>query len=102
MRILYIVDYSSFRGGASKSALILAKEMVKRGNEVFIMCPKGIEIQGDGFDFVEVEEFSKEFPFVFQNPFRKIKLIGVLHREIKKISPDIIHIQMPREGMSST
>ena len=96
MRILYIVDYSSFRGGASKSTLILAKEMVKQGNEVSIMCPKGIEIQGEGFDFVEVEEFSKEFPFVFQNPIGKIKLISVLHKEIEKISPDIIHIQMPR------
>lgn len=100
MKILYLIDTRLNDGGAPISSHILAKEMAKNGEEVFIIMPccNDKNLEDNLICYRHIKKFWNSFPFEFFHPIQFIKLIFKIEREIKDISPDIIHAEMPRVG----
>ena len=100
MKILYLIDTRLNDGGAPISSHILAKEMARRGEKVFIVMPwcEDKSLEDNLICYKYVDKFLNTFPFDILHPVQFIKLVFELERKIKEISPDIIHAEMPRVG----
>lgn len=100
MKICYILDTDLNNGGAPISAHILAKEMAENGNDVFLIMPesKRDKKEIDEIKYIRLEKFNNTFPFELLHPIKFMRFLFELGKQINKISPSIVHAQMPRSG----
>ncbi len=100
MRIAYLIDVRLTDGGAPISSHILAKEMAKNNNEVYVIMPECENREDEvlNVNYIHLEKFQNRIPFDVLHPIKFIKFIIELKKIIEKISPDIIHAEMPRSG----
>jgi glycosyltransferase involved in cell wall biosynthesis len=100
MKIVYVIDSHPENGGAPISACSIASEFAKTSNSVVLVLPK----QKKEFNLdnrirkIEIDGFDGTFPSLVFNPFKTIRFAYLLLMEIRKLMPDIIHVQMPRSA----
>lgn len=97
MKILYTIDGRLDGRGAPRSTFILA-EMMARTNDVYVVKPWTGENDTANIHCIQLKKFNGKFPFIFQNPIKSLLLVYEIYRAIKKLSPDIIHAEMPRSA----
>ena len=95
MKILYVIDCRLDAGGAPLSTSILANEMAQE-HEVYILMPQTEESGNPQIHYIQLSSFKDSFPFIFTQPFKALLLIWKIYKAVKKVSPDIIHAEMPR------
>lgn len=95
-KILYSIDCRLDAGGAPRSTLILAEEMSKE-YDVYILMPETNENKDLylNLNFIQLHRFRDSFPFFFLQPLKALRFVWEVRKVLKKMSPDIIHAQMP-------
>lgn len=97
MKIMYCITRSNW-GGAQAHVFELIKDQINRGNEVSLVIGE----KGDLFNRVaELEQVQLiYFPYLQRslNLRLDVQAIFKLHRLIKKISPDILHLHSSKAG----
>lgn len=97
MKIMYCITRSNW-GGAQAHVFELIKDQINRGNEVSLVIGE----KGDLFNRVaELEQVHLiYFPYLQRslNLRLDVQAIFKLHRLIKKISPDILHLHSSKAG----
>ncbi|MEZ8402372.1 glycosyltransferase family 4 protein [Vibrio splendidus] len=98
-KVVYILDYTmSVKGGAQLSTLNTAIEITKKfGVETYIIAPKSTErlLHSDGVKVIELETCTNRIPVPHINPINFAKTANEIREIVKKISPEIVHSQMP-------
>ncbi|WP_024787516.1 MULTISPECIES: N,N'-diacetylbacillosaminyl-diphospho-undecaprenol alpha-1,3-N-acetylgalactosaminyltransferase [unclassified Lebetimonas] len=77
--------------------LPIMKELIKRGNEVYAVCPKGNVF--DEFKDYGVNAVEYKIDRGSLNPFKEIETIRNIKKVIKSIKPDILHTFMHKPNI---
>lgn len=90
MKILYVIDWPiDSIGGSQKSTYTIATELQKKGNEIYLCCPRGNTNLGYG-------KIKYLYHNIYENTILdKIKKIIFYKKIIKLYKFDIVHIQNP-------
>lgn len=97
MKVLYVITRSDVMGGASIHLLDLAEGMMKHGHQVKVLIGgNGLVIEKANEKLIPIKSICHLYRRI--SPMNDILATFQIRKEIKKFSPDIIHIHSSKAG----
>lgn len=89
-RILYLTDSDLSKPGGAQQSMKVLRQGLESNFDIYFISPKGVKLFPNHIILNKYENFILRG----KNFFKILRMIKDIYSEIKKINPDIIHVQM--------